>query len=995
MADPPNSSEFPTTDMEEDEDSDLEEGLQELPLRRRESARSYNNSSGSDWSLSTVRSNFGEWLLREESDDRGGGLGLLDQDRPSLIDGLLCELYDRIPYGLGRDSLDSDTYTEYSSTSEVHCAGTRSEQELEPSHLTYTSRVQSACLREKEVKELRQMVEEQRRRTNVISQKLVRQLKRRDRRKSKLQKNCDILTAILQAVSEKRRIDTRMKFSIEPMPGKKGFRQWFDAMKAVVRLPHGLPSEWRKRVWLCLADKHIQNLQLDWEKMCRLAFNERSNPDDDKLGVQIVKDLHRTGCSGFCAEQDRVVLKRVLLAYARWNKSVGYCQGFNVLAALVLEVVERVEEDALKVMIYLIDYVLPDSFFANNLRALSVDMAVFRELLRIRLPDLSKHLDDLQKRANSNPQGNYEPPLTNVFVMQWFLTLFATCLPKSTVLRVWDSVFFEGSEILLRTALAIWAKLGDRLRDLDSADQFYGTMAMLCQEMLMMNLIDPNELVQTVYSLAPFPFPGLDELREKYTYNITPFSPLGTDKAKKAMKMATNSDEEVELDEDDLAMAIGCFGGIFPPETSPKKRGEKEGEQKPVSDMREVSPGAYSSRTEHIEMTRTALMERMSTDITALKKQYMRIRQKQQRTHLIYPKQGNENKSKSTHKFSATARDTPIAMNHLYVARKIASIQGKTKRIKGPEIRPTPQRGRHPSDGRREGARRESGNEDSDGGVEIQIQWTASAGISPETAERRSSEHSVESSVGSEGSGNTGSKERESVDSREGSVVSDRTGMEEIREEGKESEVCDTSDSEPELKTASDREVERNNTVLSPIQPSSEDETHDFMARGVGSTCDSSSENDSTVPTETWKPLNTGEPDVSSADNSKKKQRPTDLDLQTISNFSSKDPSPSSTSSNENQRPSSPTIPGIKSTKAHLDSAGMNAGKFNPFPRPKQFKTAKTKNGVQLSLYKQTEENQTVTSPTKGPFPVIKRSHINQCLQRQYMASASKSTTYR
>ncbi|KAI8511423.1 hypothetical protein Bbelb_105230 [Branchiostoma belcheri] len=490
--------------------------------------------------------------------------------------------------------------------------------------------------------------------------------------------------------------------------------EWFDAMKAVVRLPHGLPSEWRKRVWLCLADKHIQNLQLDWDKMCRLAFNERSNPDDDKLGVQIVKDLHRTGCSGFCAEQDRVVLKRVLLAYARWNKSVGYCQGFNVLAALVLEVVERVEEDALKVMIYLIDYVLPDSFFANNLRALSVDMAVFRELLRIRLPDLSKHLDDLQRRANSNPQGNYEPPLTNVFVMQWFLTLFATCLPKSTVLRVWDSVFFEGSEILLRTALAIWAKLGDRLRDLDSADQFYGTMAMLCQEMLMMNLIDPNELVQTVYSLAPFPFPGLDELREKYTYNITPFSPLGlflhnqtvyslapfpfpgldelrekytysitpfsplglflhnltvyslapfpfpgldelrekytynitpfsplgTDKAKKAMKMATNSDEEVELDEDDLAMAIGCFGGIFPPDASPKKKGEKEGEQKPVSDMREVSPGAYSSRTEHIEMTRTALMERMSTDITALKKQYMRIRQKQQRTHLIYPKQG-------------------------------------------------------------------------------------------------------------------------------------------------------------------------------------------------------------------------------------------------------------------------------------------------------------------------------------------------------------------
>ena len=55
--------------------------------------------------------------------------------------------------------------------------------------------------------------------------------------------------------------------------------------------------------------------------------------------------------------------------------------------------------------------------------------------------------------------ANYEPPLTNVFTMQWFLTLFGTSLPKSTALRVWDSVFLQGSEILLRTALAIWTKI--------------------------------------------------------------------------------------------------------------------------------------------------------------------------------------------------------------------------------------------------------------------------------------------------------------------------------------------------------------------------------------------------------------------------------------------------------------------------------------------------------------------------------------------------------
>jgi len=57
------------------------------------------------------------------------------------------------------------------------------------------------------------------------------------------------------------------------------------------------------------------------------------------------------------------------------------------------------------------------------------------------------------------PGSSYEPPLTNVFTMQWFLTLFATCLPSETVLRVWDSIMLDGNEFLLRVALSVWVKL--------------------------------------------------------------------------------------------------------------------------------------------------------------------------------------------------------------------------------------------------------------------------------------------------------------------------------------------------------------------------------------------------------------------------------------------------------------------------------------------------------------------------------------------------------
>ena len=111
-------------------------------------------------------------------------------------------------------------------------------------------------------------------------------------------------------------------------------------------------------------------------------------------------------------------------------------------------------------MIFLIDSVLPSSYLANNLRALSVDMAVFRDLLKQHLPKLATHLEHLQQAASDDAAGaSYEPPLTNVFTMQWFLPLFATCLPRDTTFRVWDSVLLEGSEIMLRTALAIWSKL--------------------------------------------------------------------------------------------------------------------------------------------------------------------------------------------------------------------------------------------------------------------------------------------------------------------------------------------------------------------------------------------------------------------------------------------------------------------------------------------------------------------------------------------------------
>ncbi|XP_052780758.1 TBC1 domain family member 30-like isoform X1 [Mya arenaria] len=590
------------------------------------------------------------------------------ESQSSIVDGLLSEIYDRW-HDHRHDSFDSDTFTEYSSTAEF-ASWRRASGSVEIGGRLLGS-LNRANLKDYGAVQLRKLISDMTRQVNQISAKLVRQLKRRERRMSKLQNNCDIVTAFIQASSPKRRIDTRMRFSLSPQAGDSAFDQWKDAMRAVARLPLGIPVEFRRKVWLSLADQYISELKINWDRTVKFAFNERSNPDDNTLGMQIVKDLHRTGCSGFSGEDneaERAVLKRILLAYARWNKAVGYCQGFNVIAALLLDVMDRKEADALKVMIFLIDKVLPEGYFAHNLRALSVDMAVFRDLLKI-FPKLSRHLDYLQHAQDQSTGGCYEPPLTNVFTMQWFLTLFATCLPKSTVLRVWDCVLLDGSEILLRTALVIWGKLSSRILQVGSADEFYTLMGDITQEMVEGNLLDADAMIKSVYLIAPFPLQQLTELREKYTYNIRPFTPATKARSTTGAEGVVLPSDEDDLDEEDIEK-ITCFTGFIPTGVSSGGRHRGlDGDQRTSSipDISSLGPGAYGPSDGSASVP--AYMERMSTDISALKKQYSKLTQRQNQAHVIL-NTATARQQATRAKPMMPMIETPVAMNHLFVTKQ-------------------------------------------------------------------------------------------------------------------------------------------------------------------------------------------------------------------------------------------------------------------------------------------------------------------------------------
>lgn len=62
-------------------------------------------------------------------------------------------------------------------------------------------------------------------------------------------------------------IDTRIRFSLEPLPGDSAFDQWRDAMKAVARLPHGIPDSFRKKVCTSTLSLKFINKCLNLEQL--------------------------------------------------------------------------------------------------------------------------------------------------------------------------------------------------------------------------------------------------------------------------------------------------------------------------------------------------------------------------------------------------------------------------------------------------------------------------------------------------------------------------------------------------------------------------------------------------------------------------------------------------------------------------------------------------------------------------------------------------------
>ncbi|GAY67020.1 hypothetical protein CUMW_253350 [Citrus unshiu] len=236
---------------------------------------------------------------------------------------------------------------------------------------------------------------------------------------------------------------------------------WKEELESLVH--GGVPKDLRGELWQAFVGVKARRTERYYQDLLAQEINaDESKEHDNSFGVprkwkkQIEKDIPRTFPAHPALNEDgRDSLRRLLLAYALHNPSVGYCQ---------------------------------------------VDQLVFEELIRERFPKLVHHLDYLGVQVTwiSGP---------------WFLSIFVNILPWESVLRVWDVLLYEGNRVMLfRTALALMELYGPALVTTKDAGD-----AITLLQSLAGSTFDSSQLVFTAcMGYLTVTEARLQELREKH-----------------------------------------------------------------------------------------------------------------------------------------------------------------------------------------------------------------------------------------------------------------------------------------------------------------------------------------------------------------------------------------------------------------------------------------------------------------------------------------------
>ncbi|KAF2094498.1 TBC-domain-containing protein, partial [Rhizodiscina lignyota] len=209
----------------------------------------------------------------------------------------------------------------------------------------------------------------------------------------------------------------------------------------------GIPVELRSKVWGECMRSQVQGDPEYYHAL--LSTPEYATPADAVVRESIDADVQRT-------LKDNVYFRNpdgpgthkltdVLVALARRNPRVGYCQGMNLIAGSLLLVLPTAEE-AFWVMVFLTEKILPDGYMGDALLTSRADAKVLRRYVSEQMPALAAFFD------RQDVWLEFE-----VLAISWFVSAFTAVFCGEALYRVWDVVFCwrDGDIFMLCVALAL------------------------------------------------------------------------------------------------------------------------------------------------------------------------------------------------------------------------------------------------------------------------------------------------------------------------------------------------------------------------------------------------------------------------------------------------------------------------------------------------------------------------------------------------------------
>ncbi|GFE53959.1 GTPase activator [Babesia ovis] len=215
----------------------------------------------------------------------------------------------------------------------------------------------------------------------------------------------------------------------------------------VRRTNRGIPQKYRWASWKVALkfDKYVSLVSSNY-----MSHASQSNEYTSIIQIDVPRTFPELKIFDVEAQQQ---LSRILLAYSNYHPEVGYCQGMNFIAGMLLLVSGFNELESYVGFVGLMKELGLAEFYKPTFPLIQKYIRAFDALMAEMWPDLHQHFER-------------EEISVAVFLNQWFLTMFVIILPLRTVVALWDYILFNGLSSVLAVSLGLQYLLAPQMKQL-------------------------------------------------------------------------------------------------------------------------------------------------------------------------------------------------------------------------------------------------------------------------------------------------------------------------------------------------------------------------------------------------------------------------------------------------------------------------------------------------------------------------------------------------